>query len=130
MALIALRSSSRRSIRVSCVFKLEKTRRTEQSAMESVSRICDGDLPEFEEKREARVVPLRAKLPLVCDPKLFQMVESLLTCVQRQLLLMAKSSAFAGKEDIERCAKVALLLSARIQAELQGAVGNFSKPLT
>jgi hypothetical protein len=58
-----------------------------------------------------------------------QMTESLLNSLQRQLTVMAKSSAFAGKEDIERYAKVALILSAKLQAELKaGMVGELPKP--
>ncbi len=75
---------------------------------------------------EGNIVPFQPRSWLDDHHKLFKMAESLLTSLQRQLAMIAKSSEFAGKEDIERYAKVALALSAKIQVELQGeAVSSF-----
>jgi hypothetical protein len=75
---------------------------------------------------EGIVVPFQPRARLDDHQKLFKMAESLLTSLQRQLTMIAKSSAFAGNEDIERNAKVALALSAKIQVELEGeAAGGF-----
>jgi hypothetical protein len=96
--------------------------------MTNSSRFFEKEASKLHPAGTARgiIIPFQPRARLDDHQKLFKMAESLLTSLQRQLAMIAKSSAFAGKEDIERYAKVALALSAKIQVELQGeAAGGF-----